>query len=80
MSTLTSDVFLVSDVTFGEICVATFSKLLLKYIVFTNVTQVLVKSQCKLLLCSEICFGRSKPENRAAWWFKFWYMVGKKST
>ena len=47
MSTLTSDVFLVSDVTLGEICLATFSKLLLEYIVFTTVTPVRVKSQCK---------------------------------
>jgi hypothetical protein len=49
---------------FSEICIATISKLLLKYVVYTELTVVRVQSQCKYLLRIYICFGRSKPEDR----------------
>ena len=84
MSTLTSDVFRVPNVTFGEICLATFSKLLLKYIVLTNVTPVRVNhSVNNYYVVKFVLEGASLDTGQypvpRTWCVKFWYVGGKNS-
>jgi len=84
MSTLTSDVFRIPNVTFGEICLATFSKLLLKYIVFTNVTPVCANHSVKnYYVVKFVLDGASLKAGQypvpRTWCVKFWYMGGKKT-
>jgi hypothetical protein len=47
---------------FSEISIAIFSKLLLKTVVFTNLTVIRIEPQRKQLLCCNVCFGTSKLE------------------
>jgi len=47
---------------FSEVCVAIFSKLLLKSVVLTNLTVIRLERQCKQWLCSDICCGKSRLE------------------
>ena len=47
---------------FSEICIATFSKPLLKSVVFTNLTVTRIEPQGQQLLCCNICFGTTKLE------------------
>jgi hypothetical protein len=80
MSTLTSDVSRVPDVTFDEICLATFSKLLLTYAVFTNVTPVRVNhSVNNYYVVKFVLEGASMKTGQypvpRRWCVKFWYKV-----
>jgi len=47
---------------FSEICVAIFSKLLWKSVVFTNLTVERIEPQCKQWLCCNICCGTGRLE------------------